>query len=249
MANDANHIARNRAAWERHSAEYQRLHASQLPTDAPTWGVWGIPEDELHILGDVAGRDVLEYGCGGAQWSIALARRGARAVGLDLTAAQLAHARTLMAAAGVTVPLVRASGEAAPFRDASFDVVFCDHGVFTFCDPYRAVPEAARLLRSGGLLAFNMSTPLRDVCDDDVTVTHELHRDYFGLHVVDEGEMVCFQLPYGEWIRLFRRCGLEVEDLVELRPPERATTTYTLFASLEWARRFPAEHVWKLRRR
>ena len=47
------------------------------------WGLWQIPESELGILGDVAGKDVLELGCGAAQWSILLARQGARVVGLD----------------------------------------------------------------------------------------------------------------------------------------------------------------------
>jgi hypothetical protein len=56
-------------------------------------------------------------------------------------------------------------------------------------------------------------------------------------------------LPYGEWIRLFRANGLVVEDLVELRPPEGATTTYTEFTSYEWARRWPAEQIWKVRKK
>ena len=45
--------------------------------------MWQLPESELQILGDVAGKDVLEYGCGAAQWSILLAQAGARPVGLD----------------------------------------------------------------------------------------------------------------------------------------------------------------------
>ena len=59
------------------------------------WGVWQIPEAELHVLGDVDGRDILELGCGAAQWSIALAQAGARPVGLDLSDRQLEHARRL----------------------------------------------------------------------------------------------------------------------------------------------------------
>ena len=64
-----------------------------------------------------SGLDVLEYGCGAAQWSIALAQDGARAVGLDQSRAQLRHADVLNRAHGTDVALVCASGEAVPFAD------------------------------------------------------------------------------------------------------------------------------------
>jgi SAM-dependent methyltransferase len=243
------HIQRNRAYWDRTSAEYQREHASQLPTDSPTWGVWGLPESELNILGDVAGLDVLENGCGGAQWSIALSRAGARVTGLDLSGEQLRHARALVDQAGVEVTLVQGNGEQLPFPDASFDVVFCDHGATSWADPQRVIPEAARVLRPGGLLAFNMATPLVELCWDDEAdaLSTELKADYFGLRGYDAGEEVGFQLPYGAWIRLFRASGLAIEDLVELRAPQGASSTYQM-APAAWARRWPAEHIWKLRR-
>jgi ubiquinone/menaquinone biosynthesis C-methylase UbiE len=47
------------------------------------WGTWHQPESELQVLGEVAGRDLLELGCGSAQWSIALARADARPVVFD----------------------------------------------------------------------------------------------------------------------------------------------------------------------
>lgn len=80
------------------------------------WGTWHLPESELHVLGEVVDRDILELGCGAAQWSIALARAGARPVGLDLSERQLSHARRLIAEAGVHVPLIQASAEAVPWR-------------------------------------------------------------------------------------------------------------------------------------
>jgi hypothetical protein len=43
--------------------------------------------------------------------------------------------------------------------------------------------------------------------------------------------------------------GLEVVDLIELRPAEEATSTYRSDVSRAWARRWPLEHIWKLRRR
>jgi SAM-dependent methyltransferase len=245
------HAARNLAAWDASSDGYQERHGGQLADSGGlAWGTTQIPESELCILGEVEGRDVLEFGCGAAQWSIALARRGARPVGLDLSGRQLEHARRLMAEAGADFPLVQASAEAVPLPDASFDIVFCDHGAMTFADPYRTVPEAARLLRPGGLFAFNHGSPIETICwplDAD-EVGDRLALDYFGMHAIDDGEHVSFQLPYGEWIRLFRANGFGVEDLIEPRPGADATSTYRSAAQLAWARRWPSECIWRLRR-
>lgn len=84
-------------------------------------------------------------------------------MGLDVSARQLEHARRALAEAGVDFPLVEASAEDVPLPDRRFDVVFCDHGAFNFADPRRLVPECARLLRRGGLLAFSMPTPILDI--------------------------------------------------------------------------------------
>jgi SAM-dependent methyltransferase len=245
------HAARNRAMWDGLADEYQAEHGDDLAASGgDAWGTTHIPEEQLRILGDVAGLDILEFGCGAAQWSIALALRGARPVGLDLSERQLEHARRLMAEAGVEFPLVHASAEAVPLPDAAFDVVFCDHGAMTFADPYRTVPEVSRLLRPGGLFAFNHHSPIEVICwplDAD-EVGDRLALDYFGMHRIEVEDEVAFNLPYGEWIRLFRANGFAIEDLVEPRPAPDATSSYRTAAALDWARRWPAESIWRLRR-
>jgi SAM-dependent methyltransferase len=82
------HARTNRAFWNELSDTYQADHGPDLARHGAAWGVWQIPEDEIHALGDVDGKDVLELGCGAAQWSIELAKRGARPVGLDLSERQ-----------------------------------------------------------------------------------------------------------------------------------------------------------------
>jgi SAM-dependent methyltransferase len=250
LAGLTEHAEHNRASWDAYSDEYQALHGAQLAeSGGMAWGTAQIPESTLRILGEVEGRDILELGCGAAQWSIALARHGARPVGLDLSERQLEHARRLMAEAGVSFPLIHASAEAVPLPDASFDIVFCDHGAMTFADPYRTVPEAVRLLRPGGLFAFNHHSPIEALCwaDGGDEVGERLARDYFGMHRIVDDEII-FQLPDGEWIRRFRANGLTIEDLVEPRPADDATSSYRSAAALAWARRWPAESIWRLRR-
>jgi SAM-dependent methyltransferase len=239
----------NRAHWDRTSDEYQARHGEFIGRAEPRWGIWQIPESELGVLGDVANKDVLELGCGAAQWSILLAQRGARPVGLDNSARQLEHARELMAAEGVEFPLIHSSGEDVPLPEQSFDIVFCDHGAFTFADPFRLVPEAARLLRPGGLLAFSHTSAFAAVCEgEDERVGPTLVRDYFGLHELDAGDVVTYQLAYGEWIRLFCANGFLLEDLIEPRPAPDAESTYWGDDEREWARRWPSESIWKARK-
>jgi SAM-dependent methyltransferase len=247
----SDHAGTNRAAWNADADDYQARHGLQLVAGGGMgWGAWHIPESELRVLGEVADRDILELGCGAAQWSIALAQAGARPVGLDLSERQLGHARLVMAEAGADVPLLQASAEAVPLAAASFDVVFCDHGAMNFADPFRTVPEVARLLRPGGLFAFCHSSPVLDLCwpDDADRAGDGLVRDYFGMHRMDAGEEVVFQLPYGEWIRLFRANGFEILDLIEPRPAPDAASSYRDADERAWARRWPAESIWRLRR-
>ncbi len=246
------HERRNREFWDADADDYQTAHATDLqPEHARSWGVWRIPEADLQVLGPVRDLDLLEYGCGAAQWSVALASDGARPVGLDQSRAQLGHARRLQSEQGTHFPLVAASAEATPFAAASFDLVFCDHGAMSFCDPAATIPEVARLLRPNGRLVFSKTTSLVYLTYDwdhdrqDVRLYH----DYFGMRVFDTGEgTVDFQIPYGDWVRGFRRHGFVVEDLVELQAPVEATTTYDEFVPAEWARRWAAEEIWVLRR-
>ena len=245
------HAHKNRAMWQASSDGYEERHAASLAgKNAMAWGFWRIPEAELRIFGEVAGKDMLELGCGAARWSIELARLGARPVGLDLSSRQLEHARRLMAEAGVDFPLIEASAENVPLPDASFDIVFCDWGAMTFCDPQRTVPEAARLLRPGGLFAFSTATPIQFLCQDVAAdrLTDHLVNDYFGMKRLEWENEVNFQLPYGEWLRLFRTSGFVVEDLIETRPPEGFASSYLGAGETAWARRWPMENIWKLRK-
>ena len=242
----------NRSFWDRDADAYQDAHGGLLRDAPAAWGAWRIPERAVGALGDVAGLDMLELGCGAAQWSIALHRLGARPVGLDQSRGQLRHARALLDATAARVALLCASAEAVPLADERFDLVMCDHGAMSFCDPELTVPEVARLLRAGGRLVFSQTTPWPYLAWNFAKerVGRRLRRSYFGIRRFDDGAgegTVDFQLPYGEWIRCFRRHGLVVDDLVELRAPKHATTSYDDFDA-RWARRWPAEQIWVTRK-
>ena len=250
------HVRKNREHWERESDEYQERNRAQLNRwDFLGWGVYDAPEDEIGALGDVTGLRALELGCGACQFGIKVAMRGAAVTGLDFSITQLRHAFEHLEETGIRFPIVQANGERLPFRDEAFDLVFCDHGVMGFADPSLTVPEVARVLRRGGRFVFNGTTPWIWVAwgdEGDAPASREMRRDYFDMGSMDvddpSWQTTEFQLTYGDWIRLFRANGLAIEDLIELRPNEDASTTYDDYAPLEWARAFPAEHIWKVRK-
>ncbi|HVF51986.1 MAG TPA: class I SAM-dependent methyltransferase [Actinomycetota bacterium] len=247
------YIARNQASWTEWAPEYVEKGRSNWAGDV-TWGIWSIPEEDLGILPDVRHLDVIELGCGTGYVSAWLARRGARPVGLDPTAAQLETAAGFQEEFGIRFPLVRAAAEASPFQDCSFDIVISEYGAAIWSDPYRWIPEAARLLRPGGELIFLANGALLMLCmpDDDGTTpaSATMLRDYLGMHRLEwtDDDSVNFHLPHGEWISLLRANGFEVEELIEVQAPEGATTSYP-FVTADWARRWPSEEVWKARKR
>ena len=183
----------------------------------------------MHLLpDDLAGRDVIELGCGTAYVSAWLARRGARVTGIDNSPAQLETARRLQASTGSSFPLLLGNAEEVPLPDASFDLAISEYGAALWADPYRWIPEAARLLRPGGELIFLTNGLLCILCVPDTEAegpaTDRLRRPYFGMHRNEwpGSDGVEFHLGYGDWIRLLRANGFEVIDLIELRPPPEA---------------------------
>ena len=246
------HADLNRAAWTAWAPDWVAAGRRSWEDPTPSWGVWGIPEAELALLPDVTGLDTIELGCGTGYISAWLARLGARPVGIDITPAQLATARAFQEEFGVPYQLIEASAEAVPFPDSSFDLAISEYGAATWCDPYRWIPEAARLLRPGGWLVFLANSVLSMLCspEEDLPVGDRLVRDQFGLHRVEypDPPTVEFSIPHGAMIALLRGAGFEVLRLVELQAPEGATTRHA-YVSPEWARRWPIEEAWVARKR
>jgi SAM-dependent methyltransferase len=250
----AEHVARNRSFWDGHAPAYVADGRRNWESEEPTWGIFSIPEAEVGLLpAELDGRDAIELGCGTAYVSAWLARRGARPVGIDNSEAQLATARGFQEEFGLDFPLLHGNAEEAPFPDASFDLAISEYGASLWCDPYLWIPEAARLLRPGGELVFITNSVLSILCgpdDETIPAGDELLRPLFGMHRVEwpGEEGVEFHLPQGKIVEVLRDNGFEIEQLIELRPPEDATTRYT-HVSLDWARRFPAEEAWRARKR
>jgi len=252
MADTSDYIARNRAHWDRLAPEYAQ-HGERRWSEEPSWGIWSVPDTQLKILPpDVTGMDVVELGCGTAYVSAWLARRGARPVGIDNSAEQLATARRLQAKHKLTFPLHLGNAEATPFESASFDLAISEYGAAIWCDPHRWIAEAARILRPGGELVFLRNSTLMMLTvpePENEAATARLRRPQRAMHRFEwpDSTGVEFHVSPGDYIRILRRNGFEIEDLVEVYPSEDASTEQR-FVDLAWSRAWPCEEVWRARR-
>ncbi|GAA1998659.1 class I SAM-dependent methyltransferase [Microbacterium pumilum] len=252
------HVAVNREYWDGMAHEWVDAGERAWDQVEPTWGQWGIRENEIHLLPeDMTGMRAIELGCGTAYVSAWMARRGASVTGIDNSAAQLRTAQRLSAQHGVVLELIHGNAETVPMPGDSFDFAISEYGAAIWADPYQWIPEAHRLLRQGGTLVFLGSHIFVGLCspvDGSYPITRRLERPYFGSHrldwrdAVDDPGGIEFTLTFSEWIKLFVGTGFEIVDLIEIQAPADATGSRSGI-SADWARDFPNEHVWTLRKK
>ena len=251
------YVERNRASWTLANAEYtDRVAREAWGREEIGWGQWHQPEREIGILPVVTGKDVVELGCGTASFGAWLKRAGARrVVGVDLTPAQLDTARRMDEEFGLGLELIEANAEDTPLPDESFDLVVSEYGASIWCDPKLWIPEAARLLRPEGELVFLRGATLRILCVPDVgPATDRLVMPQKGLYRLDwqEGDMAStdFHPPMGEMFAILRDNRFELLDFRELYAPDDAVDhEYYAEPNAEWAKKWPAEEIWRLRLR
>jgi SAM-dependent methyltransferase len=252
---EPDYVAVNRESWTRANAAYtdRKARDAWLQPEI-TWGMCRAREADVQVLPDVAGSEVVELGCGTAYVGAWLKRRGAqRVVGVDITPAQLETARRLDEELGFGIELVESNAEETGLPSESFDLAVSEYGASIWCDPYRWIPEAARLLRSGGEVVFLRNSTLAILCATEVGPTSEtLQRPQRGLRRVEWTEPVPeieFHLGHGDWVRLLHANGFELLDLVELYATEDTPDHGYYHFSRAWAERWPWEEIWRARKR
>ncbi|MCS0637377.1 class I SAM-dependent methyltransferase [Streptomyces sp. LP05-1] len=223
-AGNAESSRANRGWWDRNADEYQREHGDFLGDDRFVWCPEGLDEAEAGLLGEVAGRDVLEIGAGAAQCSRWLAARGARPVALDLSHRQLQHALRI----GGGVPLVEADAGALPFRDGSFDLACSAYGALPFvADQVGVMREVHRVLRPGGRWVFSVTHPIRWAFPDEpgpeglsVAASYFDRTPYVEQDEDGEPVYVEHHRTLGDRVRDVVAGGFRLVDLVEPEWPE-----------------------------
>jgi ubiquinone/menaquinone biosynthesis C-methylase UbiE len=221
----------SRHYWDEVADAYQAEHGGFLGDADFCWCPEGLREADVHLLGDVGGRRVLEVGCGAAQCARWLAGEGASPVGVDLSAGQLAHARRLGARTGVEVPLIQADAAALPFADASMDLACSAFGAVPFvADGAALMREAARVLRPGGRWVFSTTHPLAWCLPDEpdeegLRVVHSYfdRRAYTERDAAGAATYVEAHRTVGDRVREIVAAGLVLLDVIEPEWPEGHT--------------------------
>jgi SAM-dependent methyltransferase len=215
--------AANQGWWDREADWYQAEHGEFLGDAAFVWCPEGLDEANARLLGDVAGRRVLEVGCGAAQCARWLRRQGALAVGVDISWRQLRHARRLDLASGTSVPVVLADAQRLPFGDGVFDLACSAFGAIPFvADSAAVMREVARVVRPGGRWVFATSHPVRWCFPDDPgeagLVAQESYFDRTPYVELDEAGVPTYvehHRTVGDRVREIVGAGLRLVDLVE----------------------------------
>jgi SAM-dependent methyltransferase len=248
------YLAKNRESWTKSNEDYTDERAPVAwAREEIAWGMCKVPEAELRMLPELAGKELVELGCGTAYFGAWLKRAGAaRVVGVDITPAQLETARRMSERFGLEVDLVEANAEETGLPSESFDLAVSEYGASIWCDPYKWVPEAARLLRPCGELVFLRNSTLATLCWEEVGegIGDRLVRPQRDLHHItwaDDGTTE-FQMGHSEWIKVLRANGFEILDMAELYAPEDAKDHSYYAFDPEWARKWPWEEIWRARK-
>lgn len=246
---DVDLLEENRMYWNEQAPSYA---ARQDWSPTVAFGVFSIPDSDINIFPNVQGLDVVELGCGTAYVSKWALDRGARSViGLDNSPAQLATGQLRAEQHNVVLPLVMGDGHKPPFADNSFDVAINEYGAAIWCDPHIWIPEAARILRPGGLLWFLGNSVLSMLCAPEFegdAIEPVMIRPQHGMHRWEwlDTNNIEFHVSHGEMISILTDAGFVVEALHELYAPADATTSYMTVTG-EWANKWPVEDVWVAR--
>ncbi|GAA1156890.1 class I SAM-dependent methyltransferase [Ornithinicoccus hortensis] len=255
-ADQAESVRASRSWWDAEAADYYQEHGPLLRDADLMWGPEGIYESDLGLLGDLAGRDVLEFGAGAAQGSRWCAAQGARVVASDVSGAMLRQG-TALDAGRDTRPAgyVECDAAALPFAGASFDVVFSAYGALPFvADSAGLLREVARVLRPGGRTVFSVTHPFRWALPDapgpeGLRVSHSYfdRSPYVEQDAAGRALYVEHHRTVGDRVREMVGAGLVLEDLLEPEWPAAAEHVWGGWSPLR-GRLVPGTAIFSARR-
>jgi SAM-dependent methyltransferase len=236
----AESAAASRRWWDSEADSYLDEHGAFLGDARFVWCPEGLSEADAGLLGDVAGRRVLEVGSGAAQCARWLLAQGADPVALDLSLEMLRHGRRIGLGARLDVPLVQADAARLPFGAETFDLACSAYGALPFvADSAEVMREVARVLRPGGRWVFAVTHPVRWSFPDDPGLGGLVARDsYFDRRPYveqDESGVATYvehHRTLGDRVRELVGAGFRLVDLVEPEWPGDNTRTWGQWSPL-----------------
>jgi SAM-dependent methyltransferase len=251
----AESVEANIAWWDADADDYLADHGPTLGDADFLWCPEGLREQDLGLLGPVAGKDVLEIGCGSAPCARWLVAQGARAAAIDLSAGMLRHASQLNSVTGITPLLIRANAERLPFASGGFDIACSAFGAVPFVADIRPVfREVFRVLRPGARWVFAVTHPIRWIFPDDpgpaglTVITSYFDRTpYLEVDAAGRATYVEHHRTLGDYVRALTGSGFVLEDLIEPEWPEGYTREWGQWSPLR-GELFPGTAIFCCRR-
>ncbi|WP_299955747.1 class I SAM-dependent methyltransferase [uncultured Modestobacter sp.] len=183
----------------------------------------------LDLLGDVAGRRVLDAGCGPGLYAEALLARGAEVIGFDASAAMVELARARVGNRA-RIDLARLD-QPLPYPDDAVDLVVCALAIHYVEDRQAAFTELHRVLRPGGAAVVSTQHPTTDwLRKGGSYFDRALETDTWAFASGDQ-EVRFWREPLSDFCAAATDAGFVIQRLVEPRPPE------------SMRRKWPAEHA------
>lgn len=243
MSDDA--VAANRDLWDKRVRAH--LQFGLYPSARVEDGTYDVGEPEISEIGDVRGLRLVHLQCNAGADTLAWARRGAIATGVDFSVEAIAEARRLSSVTGVDATFVCADLYALPDDLGPFDLAYTSMGVLWWLpDLGRWAVAVARLLLPGGRFYLHEIHPISmALTERDGRI--ELTDDYYGPGepIVLESTGTYYDAPpefvaetamehgtihtVGDVISALAGAGLRIDRLVE-----HPSTTYKLHESLVW---------------
>ena len=242
------YLSKIRRYWDDNSVEYCQSHPEHMIRDMhPSWGLSHIPETQLGLLRGISNRDgfLVDLGCGQGHDAVGFAELGYRVLGVDLSEMQIAQA-----VKHDRVEYFIGAAEHLPLDSASACVVVSDHGAFDHSPSGPLLREVHRVLKPAGTLIICTYSPIAMSCFDRSKgrIGPRLVGGYPSGAARYDGTIVTVERSHADWIREFRGAGFKVDRLEEPLLSEECDTYFDELVDSEWARRWPLDLIWVVRK-
>lgn len=221
------HLANNAAGWD------QIAHTSWRGTTLPEYGPYAPTEDDLHLLGNLQNKKVLELACGsGASLLYASMHGAAELYGLDISPEQIEKAKETLQSQQIGAQLFVSPMESNPGIPTNhFDCVFSIYGIGWTMDLDKTIELVSKYLKKNGTFVFSWDSPVLP-CIAGHNGHYVLDRSY-----IAEGmrELTIYDIPLqrknwkmASYITTLAKHGFLVEELVEQSAGNDADAPYQM---------------------
>ncbi len=202
--------------WESTSDYYQK--ETKIPIDIH-YGPGSPNENKLKLLGDINGKNILEIGCGGAQCGVAMAKKGAKVIGIDISEEQLKFAKKLAIKNKVNVKFYQGDIRKLPqIKSNSQDIVFSAFALHYIDNLLICFREVNRVLKNNGTFVFSFPHPFYRTIDSN---TLKIKESYFKTGKITKifsdptKKFVAYNYTTSELYNLLIKSGFYVEQILE----------------------------------